>query len=373
MWCALLLALTTAAPTTAAPPWPAHAVLVGTASIDDTTTTLQVLTVQDGVARRAEAGVVAHQRGVVPVGAVVDDHRVVLSVQDGSARDARVVVHDAGGAQRTLLHEAAPGQAPLVAVVDGRAVAFVVRELDPTPAGSTFDVVRVELDDPAAEREVVASRRALWVTPVRGAVEPLRLLVNPDAGSGVDGAAHIDVVDAGGLQPSLALPRVPVRSPVAVGGRLWLEVDDALAARGRAALRVFAPTQPHEQGAVVVRGLAGLSPVARGDTLAVGTGRKDGTVLVGRVEDVDERRRPARGLLERRTGRAGVARPQGVTAAGDVVVWLDRGVALPGELWWVPAPPSPPTLLVAPPPRTAVVVYGVVAAPPAAPATKEAR
>jgi hypothetical protein len=391
MWCAWILALTAATANAAPPPWPASAVIVGVAGVNDRATNLYVLTVRNRETRREDAGVVAHQPGMVPAGVVVDDHRLLLSVQDGSTRDARIVVHDAGGTQRSVLDEAIPGQAPLVAMRDGHTFAWVVRELDPTPAGSTFDIVRIDFDDPAAHREVVASRRALWVTPVRGSLlppcgplgalheecAPLRMLVKDDAGSGVDGAAHIDVIDAGAFQPSLALPRVPARSPVAAGGRVWLEVNDVLAGRGRAALRVFAPTKPQDPGVVVVRGLAGLSPVARGNTLAVGTGRKDGTVKVGSVgvddEVVVDGGGLAAALLERPIGRAGVARPQAVTSAGDVVVWLDRGAALPGELWWVPAPPTAPTLLLAPPPRTALVVYGVVDTTNVRPASKETR
>jgi hypothetical protein len=338
-------------------------VVVGTTGLEDAHTSVATIVVVDGRARRAEIGSVSHRAGYAPVGAIADRRQLVLSVQEGSPNDARVVVLDAAGRSRTLVDHAVPGQTPLTGLLAGRPVAVVVRELDATPAGATFDVVRFVLrhdDDPAAtddEREILASRHALWVTPVRGSLTPLRMLVKDGVKDGAkDGAAHIDVVGDGGWHTLLALPPVPSRRPVVVGDELWIEQDESPERRGRATVRAFVFGDAHARDDVLVRGLAGLSPVVHGGVVATGTGRKDGTLLVGTGA---ERKRPI--LVERRIGRAGVARPQAVSASGEVVVWLDRGAAHPGELWWVPASTSAaPVLLLAPAPRTAVSVYGVV-------------
>jgi hypothetical protein len=356
----------------------AGTVLIGVAPLSAAQTAMHALTVEGGIVRSRTVGHVDHRAGFVPVGAIADDRHLVLSVQDGATRDARVVVVDAAGRQRTVLHEAVPGQAPLAGVVDGRPTAIVVREFAPTPAGSTFDVVRLALEEDDTMLEVLASRRALWVTPVRGTLVPPLLLVKDGVDPGTpdgsdDGAAHIDRLDDGVWHAAISLPRAPVRSPVALVDQVdvdvAVEVDDSVGRPGRASLQLFEPGDKRASSTPLVVGRSGLSPVVAGTVLAVGTGRKDGSLLVGRLPAAETA--PAGTavagtaaplqFVPRSVGRAGVARPQAVTAAGDVVVWLDRGAAWPGELWWLPAAPSSKAVPLWPAvARTAIAVYGVV-------------
>lgn len=310
---------------------------------------------------------VEHGRGFVPAGVLIDDHRLALTVARASARDGSLVVVDLRTcAQRELLDAVVVGQAPLV--VDGRLV--VVRQIEPGVAGALFDVVAV---DPQSDSvEVLASREALWVTAARGGrtLDEVRFLVGEGGAAGAnDGVFHVDAlgvasgvaggVASGGLVVDVELGRGVFRSPVVLAGGGWLvEVDDGSSpavgrAVGRAGLR-------DRTGKVLVRGLAGLSPVvaaAGGASWAAGSGRKDGSVVVDGVE--------------RASGRAGVARP--LLLHDDVVIaQLDRGAALPIELWAIPPPASKassapssldqPRRLLPPRPRTAVVVYGATAA-----------
>jgi hypothetical protein len=370
-------------------PLPAGAVVVGTAGLDDDATAIGALVVDGDGARLLPVATLAHRAGFVPAGAVVDDRRLVFAVRDGAARDARVVVLDVDtGATRTLVDEVVPEQAPVVVQDAAGPAVVVVRPWDVDVAGATFDVLRVDVAGGAAE--VLASRRALWVTPVRGALAraDLRFLVKDggEAGETGDGGLHIDAVVEGAFVPGPRLPWRSARTPVLAGpagsaGAVLLE------AAVPAASSSSAPTTTGRRAALVDdagaehgRGLAGMDLVVTatvedgvddgvagggaGDvvvrTVAVGTGRKDGSLRVlRRVGDDDAGR-----WQERRAGAVGVARPRAVTAGGDVVVWLDRGASQPGALWLVRADGTSLRLL-PPRPRFVVQVYGVVAPPPA--------
>jgi hypothetical protein len=364
-------------------PLPPGAVVVGTAGLDDDATAIGALVVDGDGARLLPVATLAHRAGFVPAGAVVDDRRLVFSVRDGAARDARVVVLDVDtGATRTLVDEVVPEQAPVVVQDAAGPAVVVVRPWDADAAGATFDVLRVDVAGGAAE--VLASRRALWVTPVRGALAraDLRFLVKDGGEAGVDGdgGLHIDAVVDGAFVAGPRLPWRSARTPVLAGpagraGAVLLEAaaptdsSSPASSTGRRAALV------DDAGGQHGRGLAGMDPVVvatvgDGDaggvagvvvrTAAAGTGRKDGSLRVRRrVGDVD-----AGPWQERRAGAAGVARPRAVTAGGDVVAWLDRGASLPGELWLVRADGTSLRLL-PPRPRFVVQVYGVVAPAPA--------
>ncbi|MDP2342322.1 MAG: hypothetical protein Q8O67_15310 [Deltaproteobacteria bacterium] len=317
-----LLALVVAAPL----------VVVGSGDIDGTSTTISAITLDGvGVARCT----LTHQRGMVPPGTLIDADHVALTLSEGSSRAGAVVVVDLQTcAVRELVDEVIANQAPVV--VDGGVV--VVRQLDADRAGATFDVVTVPLSGGPAE--VLASRQALWVTPARGArtTSELRFLIGEGAGAN-DGHFHIDRIEDGDFALELDLGKGVFRSPVVVGRDLLVEVE-----HGKGAV-----LRDH-QGRDVAAGLPGLSPVRApgGDTLATSSGRKDGTINVNGIEHG--------------TGRAGIARPQ-ATGAGVVVVWLDRGASLPGELWAIDAQkkksPTRSTRLLPPQARTAVMVYGI--------------
>jgi hypothetical protein len=315
----------------------ANTVVVGVGDVDGSSTTISTLTLGAGAkeARATARCTLPHQRGMVPPGTLVDDQHVALTLAVGSTRAGAVVVVDLRDCtQRELVDEVIPQQAPLV--VDGHVIA--VRQLDPDRAGATFDVVSVPLS--GGPTEVLASRQALWVTPARGAssTSELRFLIGEGAGdsngdtpSPDDGRFHLDHLEHGDFQQDIDLGRGVFRSPLATGE---LEVEDGKHAVLRDA-----------RGKVLVRGLPGLSPIRAGQTLATSTGKKDGTILLNG--------------LERKSGRAGIARPQAISTAGGVVVvvvWIDRGASLPGELWSIGAKTS--TRLLPPKERTAVMVYG---------------
>lgn len=340
-----------------APALVAFSVVVGTADVDGTATALLSVSLAPVAgARPASAAPAApavalctieHRRGFVPLGTMIDEQHLALTLARASERDASLVVVDLKScAVRELLDEVVPTQAPLL--IGTRLIA--VRQIDVTAAGALFDVVAVDVapGSRSAAVEVLASRQALWVSPARGArtLAALRFLI-ADGAESDDGNFHVDRIDDGGFVADVALGHGVFRAPVVVQGKLLVEVDDVDPKKGaRGVLR-------DREGRVQVSGLAGLSPVVDGASWAASSGKKDGSVVVDGVQ--------------RLSGRAGVARPQ--LLHDDVVVaWFDRGASLPGELWAVPRAVKAssgtkasltPTRLLPPKAKTAVVVYGV--------------
>lgn len=287
----------------------------------------------------------------------------------GNAADALLVEKDlATGGERPLLDELVPTQAPLVwRRPDGTRELLAVRLRDEQRGGGHFDVTGV--DTASGQTVVRASGARLWVTPFRGPAQglaPSYLVV--DGGPGFqgpvavnvpdrtgDGHAHVDVVIDGTFVTQHRLGPGRFHSPVRVGERRLIERAET----GKSAALVDVVT-----GKVLLRGQAGMSPVAGDDGLvAVSSSKKDGSVMVGRLDDAWQ---------TWPSGRSGVARPQLVLGDDDgdgghddvVVAWLDRGASLPGELWRVGKTARglwPAT------PQTAVTVLGVLPSAKATP------
>jgi hypothetical protein len=313
----------------------APALWIGVADVDGSRTAIGVA---DGALRTVCT--VEHRRGFVPKGVIVDDGHIALTLAESSGRDAAVVVLDLKTCQmRTLFDEAIPLQAPLL--VGDRIVA--VREIDAQKDGALFEVVAAQISAKVSGGPtVLTQRRALWVTPVRGATSEagLRFLVAEGAGP-ADGTFHIDhLLQGGDLEADLFLGAGVFRSPVLTAKGVVLEEE-----REKHGVIIDGNGQPLHIG------LAGMSPVSDGVHVAWGNGSKNGGIVIDGVA---------------RAGvRAGVAQPQFINDDG-VAVWLDRGQSLPGELWWLPtSPATAPRQLLPAADRTAVVVYG--AAPTAAP------
>ena len=289
-------------------------VLVGVGDVDGTATVIGTAAPHPELSEGHLTPIctVNHRRGFVPEGVVVDDHRVVFAVAADSGRDADVVVLDLlTCGLRTLTDEAIPLQAPVVIDDHGKKVVVVVKQIDPQREGARFEIVAVDVDD-AKSAKVLTARDALWITPVRGAksLGELRFLV----GDG-DGEFHVDKIDNGDLAIDVAVGKGVFHSPVLVSNALLIEKQSDKEPKKAVLI--------DKGGNVVAGGLAGLSPVVDGAHLAYGNGKKDGGVVKDGVA--------------RRGSRAGIARPQ-LLAGDDVVFWLDRGAALPGELWLSQAP-----------------------------------
>lgn len=341
---AALFALALAASSPPAEPsaLPAGSVVLGVSTIDGTATEITALLPDGGQRLLAEE---AHDRGIVPKGTLTRDGRLVLAVQPRGAEGASVVVLDlASGARRVEGQRAIASQAPLVVEdAGGEAVVFV--RAHETPARSTFDVVRAR----GGQAEVIASTDAAWLAPVATSSVPADrfLRIEPS------GAASVVHVDKDALVKDIDVGKGPVRLPLLVpssegGGRVLVErvLPDASEV-------VDATT-----GAVVARGLGELRPLALGDgRVVVGAGTKRAGVRVLRLD--------ARGRVQKDellpSERAGVATPLAAALVDGrpvVVAWLNRGQALPGELWLFTSGSARALL----PARAgvAVEVYGVV-------------
>lgn len=345
-------------------PLPAGTVVVGEGDIDGRATGIVAL-LPDGT--RRSLGVEVHRPGRLPPGVLdpVDGRTLALTVLTERGEGAQVVILDVvTGGRRVVGDGAIALQAP---VLLEDAVLFV--RADERPERSTFDVLRVPRAgadpgaapgaDPEGAAEVVASTTGAWLTPVAGA--PGRFLHLDEAGQ-----HRIVTLAAARLEPIVALGRGRLRAPVLVGQRVFFErVGD----KGSEIVEATVPGGRR----VLARGLPGMDPLlvpvaavpgtsATSTPVVVhGTGEKRAGLQVLRLDET--------GRLDKEDrldgGRAGVATPRAAARAGDavlVVVWLDRGRALPGELWlWSTA--AAPRRLLAPRPGLVVEVYGVVGLP----------
>lgn len=305
----------------AASPLPPGTVVVGVSTIDGTATELTALSPSG---ERELVGVVEHARGRLPRGLLLD-HRLLLvtAVDDGAAAVLEELSLD-DGSRRVLADRARAAVPP---TVDRTGAVLFVRQ----PAEGRFELVR------ARDGALLARVDAAWVQPLRGGGGAV-LVVERAGGARV-------AEPAGGTLVTLAeLGKVTARSPAVVAGRVLVEI--ALA-DGRA--RVLDATR----GRVLRDGLAGMDPLALdGRTVSYGAGTKAAAIVV------DDGRAP-RTLS---APRAGVAHPLAgavVNGRAQVVAWLDRGAALPGELWRFSDDGA--ERLLEPAVGVALEVYGVVA------------
>jgi hypothetical protein len=332
-----MLSLAVLAALAAAAPLPAGAVVLGLSSIEGTSTALVAL-LPDGT--RLTLGEESHRAGFAPRGALAQDGspRLVLAVVPEGAAAADVVVLELlEPAARALWGRGAvPLQPPFLLNDD----AIFVRAAE-SPAGSTFDVVRAR----RGEEEVLTSTTGSWLTPVRGAAG-LYLLI--------DERGDASLVDTD-LRRVAAIGKERVRSPAVIGGQRGGARGGALIVERRAGAR--AEVIDVLSGDVLAAGLPGMDPMALGDRLFFGAGEKRAAIRVlraGRGQKLVEE-------APLSSERAGVASPRAaalVKGAPHIVAWLDRGQALPGELWLFS--PQGARALLTPAPGEVVEVYGVI-------------
>lgn len=312
----------------AAAPFPAGSVVVGISSVAGTRTELVAL-LPDG--HRRPLGEETHRSGFLPRGQL-DGDTLVLAVRAPGHDDADVVTRKLPEGNRRMVARGA--HFLLGPVVHGDDVLFL-RAFE-KPGASTFDLVRAR----RGAEEVLASGPAAWMQPVRGSHDRF-LRIGLDGGTAlVDDNLHM----------VLPIGASPLRSPALVHGSLVVE-------HGLADERAEVIHVP--SGAVLARGLRGMDPLALPDgsgRLVMGAGGKRAALVVARLDN-----QKLADPVTLAADRAGVASPLAaavVDGAPVVVAWLDRGRALPGELWLFTMRGARALL----PPTTglAVEVYGVV-------------
>lgn len=295
-------------------------VVVGVAGVDAATTRL--LAVDLETSQQQVLGQVTHVAGATPNGSLLSDGRLALVMPD----DGRIIFVDT-----------ATGQ-----LIDTRAL-DLARNQRPQQVGAELVAVRQR----SGRAEVIALDRAHrvfdvdtpWLSTVAGSTT-----VFLGSGNGVGeriewraGRVERRVLGAGAFrQPTLR-----------ADGRLLVEHQAPTATRAQ--LLQLSPTGGVDDAKVVVEGLAGLSPIANGTRAAAASGRKDGSIVVD----------SGNGFSHWPGARAGIARPQALTAAGVVVVvaLVDRGASLPAELWALTSTGG--VLLLAPAAGDVVTVYGI--------------
>lgn len=320
-----------------------RSVVVGTTGVDDDHTTLWRVPVDTASSPPTTLGAITHRAGYAPVGVVMNDDLVALVVETGSTRDASLVLYElASQQQRLIVDEVVPRQPPVRAGQTVQLTRHYPQGSEHPAKGTDGEVFEiVDVDVLTGQLQVHSTMPAGWLTPVRAADGPsgraLRLI--GDA---------FDVVDVD--HPTVAIAHLGAgvfRQPVMVGAHLVVERGD--------------PKAPHRASLVrwrdnttLLTGLAGFHALPLTDTaLLAGNGRKDGGLV--RVDVDTGKQQPIAGA------RAGVAAP--LLVHDDVaVVWIDRGQALPGELWSMPLTTDAPRArrLLPATPRTAVTVYGVI-------------
>ncbi|MBI1948198.1 MAG: hypothetical protein HYS27_21085 [Deltaproteobacteria bacterium] len=307
-------------------PLPAGTVVFGLSSVDGTTTELTALAPSG---ERELLAVVEHARGRLPKGLLLADRLVLVTAVADDARGVleEVRLHDGA---RHLLGGGVLADHALAAVppsVDRAGAVLFVRQ----PAPERFEVVR------AADGAVLARADAAWLQPARGRPGAFLLVER-------GGGARLVELSTAGLHTVEALGKGTLRSPAVMGKLLVVELAMA---KGRARVLELPSRR------VLREGLAGMDPLLLDDaTVAFGAGTKAAAVIV------DDGRAP-RTLS---APQAGVAHPLAGAMVGGrahVVAWLDRGSALPGELWRFSDDGA--VRLLEPAVGVAVEVYGVVA------------
>jgi hypothetical protein len=311
-----------------AAPHPAGSVVLGVSTIEGTETEILVVTPRG---EREVLGTLTHARGHIPKGILAGDRVLTVARVPDDAGGVLEETLLSTGARRVLLTNVLATQAPSL---DDTQRVLAVRQ----DAERTFSIVRA--DDAKTLARVTAS----WLTPARG---------SPGAFLVIDGArTRLSILAERGLEDTVVLGEGPVRSAVLT--RAGFAIERARAG-GRADLVMAGRSQAAKHD-VVRAGLAGMDPLPCGEDIVVGSGEKHATLLLlRRVGDTHVKR--ARLTAD----RAGVATPRAcamVDGAVVAVAWLDRGAALPGELWrFTPAGAS---ALLAPQTGAAVEVYGVI-------------
>lgn len=335
----------------ASAPTLAASVVVGVTGVDDDHSAVVVVDLGVGGAAARTVADVAHRKGYAPKGVVVDDDTIALVLaQDDRAQGLLVAVDLKTGAEHDLLDEVMVEQRPARRLEAGAPRLTVVRGREHGAAGSSFDVVDVDVK--TRQSQILASSQRLWITPVdSGDVAAVMVTeggIGHRAVGAVDGAFHIDVVDDGALRPVVALGIGAFRSPVRFAGRWLVERSDR---PGKSSSLV------DDTGKVWLQGAPGLSPTlatasSSASLLATSSGQKSGGVIVWNAVGASRQLAGA---------RAGIARPLALTVTDKgvvVVAWLDRGVSLPGELWAISEGGG--VRLLEPQALTAISVYGVV-------------
>ncbi len=373
----LLMALL-ALPTSAA-----RFVIVGVAGIDDRATRLQAIDLDsraaDGSAVAFDVGVLHHGVGDTPTGVLVDDRRLaVVSPRDGELRLFDLHSHD----ERSLAVGLMRNQRPLVTTTKTATGTPRTKLIAVRPAANgTFEIVAVGVDlevdggkndsgknssgnnnsiaDDGEDAVAVLAHTApsAWITPVPRAA----------SASAVASAATLSFITIDNSSDArlveVAGTRLKTRTLLGAGvfrGAV-LRADDRLLVErerhddgGKATvlqLTVASSSKVREQQ--IVTGLPGLSPAVAAARAAASTGNKDGSIVV------DDGLAASGGFVRWPGARVGVARPQAVTADGDIVVVtaIFRGQSLPQELWALT--PKGGHALLTPKAGTVVTVYGI--------------
>lgn len=313
----------------------ARLAVVGVADVDGDTTRIVAIDLDDAAQPLHDVGVLTHAAGDTPTGVLVDDRRLAYVLPD----DGTLILRDLrDGSDRALFSGAQKNQRPLV--VGGHV--YAVR----ADGAEHFAVVRAALETPStAPFDVVGRLRAGWLAPVAGSDGVVRLLAF-DEGGKHDGFRLL-LLDGDRLRSDHWLGVGTFRRAVARADHTIL-IERENVVDGRARSTLLALTHAGEKA--ITTGLPGLSPVVVDKVAAAASGDKDGSIVVDVGDGSGFGRWPG--------ARVGVARPQALTSDGAVVVVVvDRGQALPAELWALTKQGG--RALLPAKPRQVVTVYGI--------------
>lgn len=296
-------------------------VVVGVASVEGRSTRL--LAIDLHTAKHDVLGELQHVAGATPTGTLLRNGQLAVVMPD----DGRLLLVDTATARvvETRALDLARNQRPqhdskhIVAVRQQAGHPVVV---DVTTGAQVFSV-----DVPWLS--VVAGSTSVFLTSGTGTSERLDWRA---------GTITRRVLGAG------AFRNAAVRSD----GSLLVDVQQPNSPRAQ--LVQIPADGSIDTAKVIAEGLPGFSPVVLGVRAAAASGRKDGSIV---VDD-------GTGFVRWPGARAGIARPQAIADDGAVVALVDRGAALPAELWLLTK--NNGTLLLAPAAGDVVTVYGIAPA-----------
>jgi hypothetical protein len=332
------------------PPWPAGTVLAGVSTANGTSTDVTAF-FPDGTKR--VLFVEEHAAGIVPKGTLSQGGNawttiLALAVQRDGAEGASVVLRDANARRLVVGQRAIASQAPrILSSMDAnqaapmRLSATWVRAAE-QPARSTFDVVHTLLEDvpaaplrePLVTEEVVASIEGAWLSPIEERDDRSAWRFVHITAKGAHRVVRLDGLDDATLDVERELGKGPMRLPALIAPFALVERP---LGKGRARLVALEGAAPSRER-ILREGIAGMDPLAAGGVVVAGAGTKRAAVVVFEPK-VSARGGPVVwNEREIHFGRAGVATPLAASSVlGETVVVarLDRGRALPQELWLV--------------------------------------